>query len=315
MNECHCAAPARVADATVRSGAALPGPPPTGHHPVTEVALPGGEFLMGDAHGDGYAGDGETPVHPVRLVGFAIDATTVTNDAFALFVRATGYVTDAERFGYSAVFNLAVAAPHTDLLAPVPGAPWWRGVRGASWRQPGGRDSGIETLGDHPVVHVSWHDAVAYCEWAGRRLPTEAEWEYAARGGLEGRRYPWGDDLIGADGAWRCNIWQGDFPSLNTADDGWVTTAPVRSYPPNGFGLFEMVGNVWEWCADWWAADSYAVSPRDAPSGPEHGEARVMRGGSHLCHDSYCFRYRNAARSANTPDSSASNLGFRTVAR
>jgi formylglycine-generating enzyme required for sulfatase activity len=161
---------------------------------------------------------------------------------------------------------------------------------------------------NHPVVHVSWRDATAYAAWAGKRLPTEAEWEYAARGGLEGARFPWGDDL---GRRWNLNIWQGRFPDVNTGEDGFLTTAPVRSFRPNGHGLWQTVGNVWEWCADWFAADWYARSPSSDPRGPEEGTARVMRGGSYLCHSSYCYRYRVAARSANTPDSSSGNLGFR----
>lgn len=187
------------------------------------------------------------------------------------------------------------------------------GVRGASWTAPGGRRSSLEGLDDHPVVHVSWNDAIAYCAWAGRRLPTEAEWEAASRGGLTNARYPWGDEQPEM-GGWRTNIWQGRFPRLNTAEDGWVTTAPVRSYSPNGYGLWQTVGNVWEWCADWFDVRYYVMSALVDPTGPVTGTARLLRGGSYLCHDSYCNRYRNAARSSNTPDSSMGNAGFRTVA-
>lgn len=279
---------------------------------------------MGDHSGDGLAADGELPLHEVELAAFSIDATPVTNQQFSRFVTATGYRTEAERFGNSAVFHLLVDAPTEDISGPVAGTTWWIGVRGASWRHPRGRASTISGLDDHPVVHVSWLDALAYCEWAGRRLPSEAEWEYAARGGLAGATYPWGDEPIdGSDGIWRANVWQGTFPAHNTAADGWIGTAPVRSYSPNGFGLWQSVGNVWEWCADWFAADTYAhgrgPNGRDANStatnslGPADGTERVLRGGSYLCHPSYCNRYRNSARSRNTPDSSMGNAGFRTV--
>lgn len=287
-------------------------------HTIEQALLPAGRFAMGDSSGDGNLTDGETPVHPVSVPAISIDATTVTNDAFATFVSDTGYRTEAEGFGYSAVFDLAVRAAEDELMGRPAGTPWWWGVRGADWQHPGGTGSDLDGLGDHPVVHVSWNDAQAYCAWAGRRLPTEAEWEYASRGGLEGARYPWGDDLLGEDGAWRTNIWQGGFPGQNSLDDGWLTTAPVRSYRPNGFGLWQTVGNVWEWCADRWSRDAYRGEHTDAangPAGPAHATNRVMRGGSYLCHDSYCNRYRNSARSSNSPDSSTGNLGFRTVAR
>lgn len=283
-----------------------------GTHPIEHVEIPAGTFLMGDSSGDRNPGDGEVPLHEVTLEAFRIDATTVTNDAFAAFVDATGYRTEAEVFGFSAVFHLALAAPAEDVVGRPAGTPWWLGVRGADWAHPGGRDSSIEGLGDHPVVHISWNDAQAYCAWAGRRLPTEAEWEYASRGGLHAARYPWGDDEVDA-GGWRANIWQGTFPSENTLDDGFLTTAPVRTFEPNGYGLWQTVGNVWEWCADWYDPRYYAQSPAVAPTGPERGGARVLRGGSYLCHISYCNRYRNSARSQNTPDSSMGNAGFRTV--
>ncbi|MET8720438.1 formylglycine-generating enzyme family protein [Streptomyces misionensis] len=275
-----------------------------------QVRLPGGEFAMGDAFGEGYPADGEGPVHQVRLKPFHIDETAVTNAQFAAFVKATGHVTDAERYGSSAVFHLAVDAAPADLLGRAAGTPWWINVRGAHWRCPDGPRSGIADRSNHPVVHVSFNDATAYAQWAGKRLPTEAEWEFAARGGLAGRRYAWGDELA-PGGRWRCNIWQGRFPDHNTAEDGYLTTAPVRSYRPNGYGLWNTAGNVWEWCADWFSPTYYAQAPLDDPRGPEAGTTRVLRGGSYLCHDSYCNRYRVAARSSNTPDSSAGNLGFR----
>jgi formylglycine-generating enzyme len=305
-----CAPPRGAAGAGSGSPCSAPG---RGGHPVEQVALAAGAFAMGDDRGDGHPADGEAPIHRVELSAFAIDATTVTNADFARFVEATGHITEAEAYGYSAVFHLALRAPASDVIGPAAGAPWWLGVRGADWAHPAGRESGLDGLEDHPVVHVSWNDAAAYCDWAGRRLPTEAEWEYASRGGLDGARYPWGSAAPGEDGGWRANIWQGEFPSRNTAADGWATTAPVRSFSPNDFGLWQTVGNVWEWCADWFDAGYYGRSPAVDPGGPDRGTAKVLRGGSYLCHDSYCNRYRNAARSSNTPDSSMGNAGFRTV--
>ncbi|HEV8574788.1 MAG TPA: formylglycine-generating enzyme family protein [Dehalococcoidia bacterium] len=256
------------------------------------VLLPGGTFLMGTDDDCGYPEDDEGPVREIHLDSFGIDATAVSNERFADFVRSTGYVTDAERFGWSFVFA-GLLPDDFDATRGAAEAPWWRQVFGADWRLPEGPGSDIDSRGNHPAVHVSWNDAQAYCRWAGKRLPTEAEWEYAARGGLVQKRYPWGDDLM-PGGEHRCNIWQGDFPSLNTADDSFYGTAPVDAFPPNGYGLYNMVGNVWEWCADWFNA-----------------ARRVIRGGSYLCHESYCFRYRVAARSSNTPDSSTGNMGFR----
>ena len=279
-------------------------------HLVSQVTVPGQLFLMGDSTGAGKAGDGELPVHEVWVDAFQLDATTVTNADFARFVTATGYRTEAETFGYSAVFHLALEAELADIVGQPPVIPWWLGVRGADWSHPGGPLSSLDRLGDHPVVHVSWNDALAYCAWAGRRLPTEAEWECASRGGLRGRRYPWGDEW---GDRYRCNTWQGIFPVSNTLADGWLTTAPVREFEPNPYGVWQSVGNVWEWCSDWWAASYYGHSPRRNPDGPSDGQQRSMRGGSYLCHDSYCNRYRNSARSSNTPDSSAANIGFRTV--
>ncbi len=270
---------------------------------------------MGDHHGDGHPGDGETPIHTVTLAAFDIDATSVTNADFASFVEATGYLTESERQDFSAVFHLAFEGTDDDILGTAQDAPWWYGVRGANWRHPGGPGSTIDSLDDHPVVQVSWDDAEAYCVWAGRALPTEAQWERAARGGVEGQRYPWGDDIparqTGTD--WPCNIFQGSFPGQNTMQDGYMTTAPVRTFAPNPWGLWQMVGNVWEWCRDWFDPGYYAVAPDEDPLGPTSGPGRIMRGGSYLCHDSYCNRYRNAARTANTPDSASGNMGFRTV--
>ncbi|GAB3120260.1 formylglycine-generating enzyme family protein [Glaciibacter psychrotolerans] len=283
-------------------------------HAIEQCAVPAQTFQMGDPFGDGKPGDGEHFVHDVTLREFTIDATAVTNADFAAFVDATGYRTEAERYEFSAVFHLSIAAPRTDVLEPVRGTPWWHGVRGADWRHPGGRLSDLDGLNDHPVVHVSWNDAMAYCRWASRRLPTEAEWECAARGGAHGQRFPWGNELLSGLGRWQCNIWQGDFPRHNTLADGWLTTAPARSFRPNGYGLWQAVGNVWEWCSDWFSAEAYLSHDPLNPRGPARGTGRVLRGGSFLCHDSYCNRYRSAARSSNTADSSMSNSGFRTVA-
>jgi len=326
----HCCSP--VIRPPSPPGTATPVLPPTGErhgvasgHVIDRAHVPAQTFLMGDALGDGRRGDGETPVHPVWVSAFDIDVTSVTNDDFARFVDATGHRTEAEVFGSSAVFHLALDADEADVVGQSSRTPWWLGVQGADWRHPGGARSSLDGVGDHPVVHVSWNDAHAYAEWAGRVLPTEAQWEVAARGGIEEARYPWGDDLGAADGdgrPWRVNVFQGSFPGENTTEDGFLTTAPVRTFEPNRYGLWQMVGNVWEWCADVFDVGTYA---RDAaagvvrdPRGPammSGGAPRVMRGGSYLCHDSYCNRYRNAARSQNTPDSSMGNGGFRTVSR
>ncbi|MFI6325585.1 formylglycine-generating enzyme family protein [Nonomuraea sp. NPDC050556] len=279
------------------------------------VAVSGGEFRMGGDDPDRNAGDGEGPVRSVRLSPYLIDATTVTNRQFAVFVKATGYVTEAEQFGWSFVFRAFLGQEQRAHVmdATVPGAPWWGGVNGACWRAPEGPGSDVTKRPQHPVVHVSWRDAHAYATWAGKRLPTEAEWEMAARGGLDQARYAWGDELA-PRGRWRCNIWQGRFPSVNSVEDGYAGTAPVKSFAPNGFGLYEVAGNVWEWTADWWST-SWHVEERPEtrvdPQGPPSGDGRVMKGGSYLCHESYCNRYRVAARTANTPDSSTGNTGFR----
>ena len=265
---------------------------------------------MGDAFDEGYPADGEAPVRTVQLDAFRIDATTVTNTAFAAFVKATAYRTTAELEGNSAVFEASYRGPSTHVLGRPATTPWWLVVAGAYWRQPEGPGSDVAMRPNHPVVHVSYDDALAYCEWAGKRLPTEAEWEYAARGGLVGARYAWGDELT-PNGRWRANIFQGDFPEFNSAEDGWENTAPVKTYSPNGYGLWQMSGNVWEWCADYFAADTYLRDTALNPTGPATGDSRVMRGGSYLCHDSYCNRYRVAARSSSPPDSGAANLGFR----
>lgn len=268
---------------------------------------------MGNDDELGYPGDGEGPVRTITLDPFAVAATAVTNDQFAAFVAATRHRTIAESDGWSFVFGGLLP----DDFAPTRGvasAPWWRQVEGADWRHPEGPHSDLDARGDHPVVHVSHDDALAFCAWSQTRLLTEAEWEFAARGGLAGRRFPWGDEEL-ADGAHRCNVWQGDFPTENTLEDGYLGTAPVDAYQPNGFGLYNTVGNVWEWCADWFDPGFHRGpdASNDNPAGPPTGTHRVMRGGSYLCHHSYCFRYRVAARSSNTPDSTTGNLGFRVA--
>jgi formylglycine-generating enzyme len=275
------------------------------------VRIPGGTFRMGNPRDDGYPADGEGPVHAVTLDPFWIDVTAVTNARFAAFVDATGYRTEAESFGWSFVFQAFLPEDLQNAPAPVD-APWWRQVFGADWRHPEGPHSEIAGRLDHPVVHISWNDAQAFCAWAGTRLPTEAEWEFAARGGRVGAPFPWGDELE-PDGGHRMNVWQGEFPVHNTMADGFAGTAPVSSYEPNAYGLFNMTGNVWEWCADWFSPNAYRRGATTNPIGPDRGPARVMRGGSYLCYASYCNRYRVDARSSNTPDSSTGNLGFRTA--
>ncbi|TYL52180.1 formylglycine-generating enzyme family protein [Nocardioides sp. BGMRC 2183] len=273
--------------------------------------MPGQRFTMGTDDPRGYRADGEGPAHPVEIDGFELAVHTVTNADFAAFVAATGYVTTAEQFGNSFVFVglMPDDAPPTQAVAA---APWWRLVEGASWRAPEGPWSDVESRPDHPVVQVSWLDAQAYCQWSGTRLPTEAEWECAARGGRAEQHFPWGEERE-PDGEHRMNVFQGTFPGNDTGADGWVGTCPVGSYAANDYGLYEMTGNVWEWCADWFHPGYYRVAPTTAPTGPPAGQARVMRGGSYLCHDSYCWRYRVDARSSNTPDSTTGNLGFRVA--
>jgi formylglycine-generating enzyme len=275
------------------------------------VHLDGGESFMGTDGPWAYEGDGEAPVHRVRLSPFWIDTTAVTNDAFGAFVDATGHATDAQRYGWSFVFAGLLPDDFEETRA-VAQTPWWRQVYGADWKHPEGPQSSIDDRADHPVVHVSWNDASAFADWCGKRMPTEAEWEFAARGGLERKLFPWGNDLE-PDGQHRMNVWQGKFPTENSLADGYLGTAPVDAFPPNGYGLHNTTGNVWEWCADWYDPGYYRNTPEDDPTGPEHGTSRVMRGGSYLCHASYCRRYRVGARSANEPESSTGNLGFRCV--
>lgn len=262
--------------------------PSLGATVVDLLALVGGPTQVGSDDPDHPE---EWPVRSVSVAPFRIAACAVTNDEFAAFVAATGHVTDAESFGSSFVF----AGFLPDDFPPTRGvaaAPWWREVPEASWARPFGPQSSLDDLGSHPVVHVSRRDAAAYAAWAGGRLPTEDEWEHAARGGLVGEPFPWGSELE-PDGEHRMNVWQGTFPSLDTGEDGWRGTCPVSSYAPNAYGLHNTTGNVWEWCAD--------------------GDG-VSRGGSYLCHASYCRRYRVSGRQLQSADSSAGNLGFRLAA-
>ena len=307
------------------------------------VWLPGGIFTMGAEGGD--ARPDESPRHRVRVHGFFMGIHEVTNAEFERFVEATGYRTVAERAVDWAELQKQLPPgspkPPDEMLQPgslvftPPSEPvplnqvssWWTWTTKADWRHPEGPGSNIEGRENHPVVHVAWEDAVAYCDWVGGRLPTEAEWEFAARGGLEGTRFVWGDGDLDAT---RANVWTGDFPHRNDLLDGHVRTASVGSYPANGFGLFDMAGNVWEWCSDRYRADEYrrrteAIAEGDVvddPQGPSttidprHPHApvtRIQRGGSFLCHPSYCSSYRPSARMATTPDSAASHVGFRVV--
>ncbi len=276
------------------------------------VEVPGGSFLMGTDYADGFPKDGEGPVREVFLDPFAIDRYPVTNELFQEFIQATGYRTEAERFGWSFVFWSHIPPSRYPAIVEdtVAEAPWWCRVPGARWDAPEGPGSSLVGRERHPVVHVSWNDASAFAAWSGQRLPTEAEWEYAARGGLVQKLYPWGDKLR-PEGKHLCNIWQGEFPNRDTADDGYAGTCPVDAFPPNGYSLYSVTGNTWEWCADWFDAACHRTADRRNPSGPPIGTGRVIKGGSFLCHKSYCNRYRVAARSSNTPDSSTANTGFR----
>ena len=264
---------------------------------------------MGSENPRSYQADGEGPVREVSVDAFSISATAVTNEEFSVFVNETGYVTTAEKEGWSFVFSghLPIDFPET---RGVVGAEWWRQVHNADWKKPEGPNSHIGDRQNHPVVHVSWFDAVAFAEWAGGRLPTEAEWEFAARGGLDQSELPWGNDLM-LEGEHKCNIWTGTFPNEDTAEDGYAGTCPVDAFKPNRFGLFNCSGNVWEWCSDWFSTRFGDERPLVNPEGAQFGTHRVIKGGSFLCHDSYCHRYRVGARSSTTPDSSTGHQGIR----
>jgi formylglycine-generating enzyme required for sulfatase activity len=256
------------------------------------VLLPAGTFRMGSDNGK----PDEAPAHQVTVHSFWIDHNDVTVAQFARFVEATGYKMGAEHFGWSEVFDMKTAE--------------WTKCDGADWRHPDGPASTARD--DEPVVQVDWTDAGAYAKWVGKRLPTEAEFEYAARGGLVGKEYAWGNELC-PGGKFMANYWQGTFPARNTGDDGFVGRAPIGQFPANGFGLHDMTGNVWQWCADWYDEDYFAHSPRDNLSGPAQGAERVMRGGSFLCAANFCTNYRVAGRMHATPDSALNNVGLRCV--
>jgi sulfatase modifying factor 1 len=274
------------------------------------IRLDGGTFWMGSDKDEGFPADGEGPARQIKLDPFYLDTYPVTKRQFDEFVNATGYRTEAERFGWSFVFQGHLPQDGHLIEARIAAAPWWCKVMGANWQRPFGPDSADRAKPEHPAVHIAWNDAMEYSNWAGKRLPTEAEWEYAARGGLEEKLYPWGDELT-PGGKHLCNIWQGDFPDLDVAEDGYDGIASVDAFPPNQYGFYSITGNAWEWCADWFHASHHVTATRANPVGPEVGTARVMKGGSYLCHRSYCNRYRVAARTSNTPDSSAGNVGFR----
>ncbi|HWA28356.1 MAG TPA: formylglycine-generating enzyme family protein [Lacunisphaera sp.] len=323
---------------TVENTSPAPEPAPAGM-----VWVPGGEFSLGckDPRGDLCGGneamDDARPIHRVQVDGFWMDRTEVTNAAFARFVAATAYVTVAERplrpedwpdvpreklRPGSVVFSPpAEAVPLDDALR------WWRYVPGANWRHPTGPGSDLAGREQYPVVHIAYEDAEAYAKWAGKRLPTEAEWEFAARGGRAGQAYPWGDDLT-PGGRWMANIWQGEFPVRNARADGYAEAAPVASFPPNGYGLHDMSGNVWEWCSDWYRPDAYARQARNGtvvhnPCGPAQADSldpqepgvpkRVQRGGSFLCTDLYCTRYMLGTRGKGAVDTGSNHAGFRCV--
>lgn len=311
--------------------------PASPDHGMTWIA--GGEFTMGTDSDLGW--NDEKPAHRVRVDGFWIDVTEVTNEQFRKFVDSTGYRTTAET-APTVEEILAQSPPGTpappaenlvagSLVFTMTEGPvdlrdfsqWWKWTPGANWKHPEGPESNLDGRSEHPVVHVSWDDAMAYAKWAGKRLPTEAEWEFAARGGLIDKPYIWGDEAP-SDSRVFANIWQGAFPHQNLKTDGFVRTAPVRSFPPNGFGLFDMSGNVWEWCADAYDRDAYSRRSRSEVTQNPIGErsfdprnprsaSRAQRGGSFLCNDQYCSRYRPSARHGLAPDTGMSHVGFRCV--
>ncbi len=308
--------------------------------PPGMVSIPAGEFSMGTDEQDAYPA--ERPAHRVKVGAFWMDATEVTNRQFLEFVRATGYVTVAERpIDWEQLkTQLPPDTPKppeenlqpgsivfTPPTRPIPltiAEVWWTWTGGANWRHPTGPGSTADDRLDYPVVHVAWEDAAAYAKWAGKRLPTEAEWEYAARGGLEATRYAWGDELR-PGGKFLANVWQGSFPDQNSGEDGFPAAAPVKSFPPNGFMLYDMIGNVWEWCEDWYRTDAHetlaATGLCENPRGPKeswdpespYSKRRVTKGGSYLCAENYCVNYRPSARRGTDWDTGLPHVGFRCV--
>lgn len=301
-----CCSPSRDAS----KGAVPVDMQPSNVHAPRQVAeIPGGQALVGTDHPI-FPLDGEGPLRSKKIAAFAMDTTTVTNAQFQEFVTETGYLTEAERLGDSLVFQglLPKGTPPSRAIAQTP---WWRIIAGANWRNPVGPDSAAMLEMDHPVTHVSWNDATAFAQWAGGRLPTEAEWEYAARGGLEDVPFPWGNTEPNDSDFFPCNIWQGQFPNQNTARDGFFGTAPARSFAPNGYGLYNMVGNVWEMTSEVFKVRSLKKDVVAAHAGKRG--YKLSKGGSFLCHRSYCYRYRIAARNSTSPDTSTSHIGFRLV--
>ncbi len=292
--------------------------------------IPAGTLMMGGDNNQARAD--EFPKHPIALQAFWIDRTEVTNTQFRQFVEATHYVTTAEQKpDWNALQQQlppGTPKPAEEKLVPAslvfipPDHPvplddisqWWAWVPGANWRHPRGPDSNIQGLDNHPVVHVSWYDAAAYCKWAGKRLPTEAEWEWAARGGLTNKIYPWGDEFVDV-GTVKANTWQGEFPNKNSLRDRYYYTSPVKTFPANGYGLYDMAGNVWEWVADWYRSGYSNTDPHGPATSYDPDEPyaakKVLRGGSFLCNEAYCSGYRVAARMKSTPDTSMEHVGFR----
>ena len=301
-----CCSPARAGDArNTTADAIVKG---AGIYAAEIVDIPGGTALIGTAQPQ-IPDDGESPPRRKKVKAFRMSSATITNADFSAFVADTGYVTEAEHIGWSFVFFSDVPEHHGATQGVV-GTEWWRLVDHATWRAPHGPQT-APPAPDHPVVQVSWNDAKAYARWCGGRLPTEAEWEHAARGGLDDVRFPWGDTEPDDHNHTPCNIWQGTFPNQNTGQDGFTHTAPARSFEPNGYGLYNMVGNVWEWTSEPYRVRSLKkAATRKSQSMKDH---KLLKGGSYLCHRSYCYRYRIAARNANTPDSATPHQGFRVV--